>query len=122
MGLHVGYVERRSTGYVGLEIHRAARVAAAAHGGQLLLTGAARALIGDTVATEPLGLHRLKDFRRLSRCSARWSMVVARLRSLHLGPSSSARRICLRAVVRWSAASASSGSFEQRCSAMGNGW
>ena len=29
MGLHVGYVERRTTGYVGLEVHRAARVAAA---------------------------------------------------------------------------------------------
>ena len=62
MGLHVGYVERRATGYVGLEVHRAARVAAAAHGGQLLLTGAARTLIGDVVPTEPLGTHRLKDF------------------------------------------------------------
>lgn len=62
MGLHVGYVERRATGYVGLEIHRAARVAAAAHGGQLLLTAAARALIGDTVASESLGVFRLKDF------------------------------------------------------------
>jgi len=62
MGLHVGYVERRATGYVGLEVHRAARVASAAHGGQLLLTGSARALIGDKVAVEPLGLHRLKDF------------------------------------------------------------
>lgn len=62
MGLHVGVVERRPTGYVGLEVHRAARVAAAAHGGQLLLTGAARALVGDGVAVEPLGAHRLKDF------------------------------------------------------------
>ena len=62
MGLHVGYVERSSTGYVGLEIHRAARVAAAAHGGQLLMTAAARALVDDVVAVEPLGLHRLKDF------------------------------------------------------------
>ena len=62
MGLHVGYVERRATGYVGLEVHRAARVAAAAHGGQLLLTAAACALIGEVVAVEPLGVHRLKDF------------------------------------------------------------
>jgi predicted ATPase/class 3 adenylate cyclase len=62
MGLHVGRVERQPTGYVGLEVHRAARVAAAAHGGQLLLTDAARALIGDVVAVEPLGAHRLKDF------------------------------------------------------------
>ena len=32
---------------LGLEVHRAARVAAAAHGGQLLLTAAARELVGD---------------------------------------------------------------------------
>jgi predicted ATPase/class 3 adenylate cyclase len=62
MGLHVGFVERTETGYVGLEVHRAARVAAAAHGGQLLITGPAKALLGDRVATESLGLHRLKDF------------------------------------------------------------
>jgi predicted ATPase/class 3 adenylate cyclase len=62
MGLHVGYVERTSAGYVGLEVHRAARVAAAAHGGQLLLTAAARELVGDAVVLEPLGFHRLKDF------------------------------------------------------------
>jgi predicted ATPase/class 3 adenylate cyclase len=62
MGLHVGYVERAATGYVGLEVHRAARVGAAAHGGQLLLTASARDLIGDAVAAEPVGAHRLKDF------------------------------------------------------------
>jgi predicted ATPase/class 3 adenylate cyclase len=62
MGLHAGFVERAATGYVGLEVHRAARVASAAHGGQLLLTAPAHALIGDAVATEPLGAHRLKDF------------------------------------------------------------
>ena len=62
MGLHAGFVERTSTGYVGLEVHRAARVASAAHGGQLLLTAPARALVGDAVATEAVGAHRLKDF------------------------------------------------------------
>jgi predicted ATPase/class 3 adenylate cyclase len=62
MGLHVGHVERAATGYVGLEVHRAARVAAAAHGSQLLLTEAARGLVGETVMVEPLGVHRLKDF------------------------------------------------------------
>jgi class 3 adenylate cyclase len=62
MGLHVGHVERTGTGYVGLEVHRAARVGAAAHGGQLLLSAAARELIRDAVATEPVGSHRLKDF------------------------------------------------------------
>jgi class 3 adenylate cyclase/predicted ATPase len=62
MGLHVGYVERGRTGYVGLEVHRAARVAAAAHGGQLLLTASARELVSEVVVTESLGVHRLKDF------------------------------------------------------------
>ena len=62
MGLHVGYVERTAAGYVGLEVHRAARVAAAAHGDQLLLTAAARELVGDAIAVDPLGFHRLKDF------------------------------------------------------------
>lgn len=62
MGLHVGHVERRATGYVGVEVHRAARVAAAAHGGQLLVSGAARGLVGEAVVLEPLGVHRLKDF------------------------------------------------------------
>jgi class 3 adenylate cyclase/predicted ATPase len=62
MGLHVGQVQRRSHGYVGLEIHRAARVGAAAHGGQLLLTGAAAELLRGVVPSQPLGAHRLKDF------------------------------------------------------------
>jgi predicted ATPase/class 3 adenylate cyclase len=62
MGLHVGRVLRTEAGYVGLEVHRAARVAAAAHGGQLLLTAVARELVGDEVVTESVGVHRLKDF------------------------------------------------------------
>jgi predicted ATPase/class 3 adenylate cyclase len=62
MGMHVGFVERTEAGYVGLEIHRAARVAAAAHGGQLLMTSVARGLVGDAVPTESVGVHRLKDF------------------------------------------------------------
>ena len=62
MGLHVGRVQRTETGYVGLEVHRAARVAAAAHGGQLLLTAVARELVGDELITESVGVHRLKDF------------------------------------------------------------
>jgi len=62
MGLHVGQVERQPYGYVGLEIHRAARVAAAAHGGQLLMTGVAAELLRQVIPNQPLGAHRLKDF------------------------------------------------------------
>jgi class 3 adenylate cyclase/predicted ATPase len=62
MGLHAGHVDRGPTGYVGLEVHRAARVSAAAHGGQLLLTAAARELAGDQIPLEFLGAHRLRNF------------------------------------------------------------
>ena len=62
MGLHTGAIGRGVTGLLGLEIHRAARVGAAAHGGQVLLTEAAVAAAGDAVSAEDLGLHRLKDF------------------------------------------------------------
>jgi hypothetical protein len=47
---------------MGLEVHRGARVAAAAHGGQLLLTAVARELVGDELVCESVGVHRLKDF------------------------------------------------------------
>ena len=62
MGVHVGRVDRNPTGYVGLEVHRAARLAAAAHGGQLLLTRVAAELVGDAIEVEPLGAFRLTDF------------------------------------------------------------
>ena len=62
MGLHVGQVERHPHGYIGLEIHRAARVGAAAHGGELLLSGIAAEMLRDSVPSQPLGAHRLKDF------------------------------------------------------------
>jgi predicted ATPase/class 3 adenylate cyclase len=62
MGLHVGHVVRAGTGYVGLEVHRAARIAAAAHGGQLLLSDIAARMLSETVVSESVGIHRLKDF------------------------------------------------------------
>ena len=65
MGVHTGYVEHRELGYVGLDIHRAARVGAAANGGQVLMTGVTEALLrDDDVALEYVGEHRLKDFPR----------------------------------------------------------
>ena len=73
MGLHVGAVRRAETGYVGLEVHRAARVAAAAHGGQLLLSDAARGAADGVVGVEALGLHRLKDF---PGAEALWCAVI----------------------------------------------
>jgi predicted ATPase len=59
MGLHTGEPLRSEEGYVGFDVHRAARVAAAGHGGQVLLSQATAELAG--VDVRDLGLHRLKD-------------------------------------------------------------
>ena len=60
MGLHTGELRLTGEGYAGRELHRAARIAASAHGGQIIVSAATRALV-DGELTE-LGEHRLKDF------------------------------------------------------------
>jgi predicted ATPase len=60
MGLHTGELQLTGEGYAGRELHRAARIAASGHGGQIVLSATTRALVDDDV-TE-LGEHRLKDF------------------------------------------------------------
>jgi class 3 adenylate cyclase/streptogramin lyase len=64
MGIHAGEPEVAGDRYVGLAVSRAARICAAGHGGQVLLSSAARALLSDDerAAVRPLGSHRLKDF------------------------------------------------------------
>jgi predicted ATPase/class 3 adenylate cyclase len=62
MGIHAGLVTRAATGYSGLEVHLAARVMAAGHGGQIVVSDAARALLASRSALVDLGEHRLKDF------------------------------------------------------------
>ena len=65
MGVHCGEASDTSAGLVGLEVHRAARIAAVAHGGQILLSATAAALVRDSLPADAslrdLGLHRLKD-------------------------------------------------------------
>ncbi len=60
MGLHTGEPVSTGEGYAGRELHRAARIAAAGHGGQVVLSAATQRLV-DGELTE-LGEHRLKDF------------------------------------------------------------
>jgi len=60
MGLHTGRPHVTGDGYVGEDVHLGARVAAAGHGGQVLLTAATRELVAAEVTD--LGEHRLKDF------------------------------------------------------------
>jgi predicted ATPase len=60
MGIHTGEPELTDEGYVGLDVHLGARIAAAGHGGQVLLSKTARELVEAEV--RDLGEHRLKDF------------------------------------------------------------
>jgi predicted ATPase/class 3 adenylate cyclase len=60
VGMHTGEPIRTNEGYVGIDVHRAARIAAAGHGGQILLSQTTRDLVGPDRLRD-LGLHRLKD-------------------------------------------------------------
>jgi class 3 adenylate cyclase len=68
MGMHTGEPLVGPEGYVGLGVHRAARICAAGHGGQVLLSDATRQLVQDDMPAEvelrDLGTHRLKDIDR----------------------------------------------------------
>src|ERR671923_57682 len=65
MGIHTGEPAVGGERYVGLGVHRAARIAAAGHGGQVLVSGATRELLRDDpppdVSLTDLGEHQLKD-------------------------------------------------------------
>jgi predicted ATPase len=60
MGVHTGEPVVTDEGYVGIDVHRAARIAAAGHGGQILVSQATRELAGGD-GLRDLGEHRLKD-------------------------------------------------------------
>ncbi len=71
MGLHTGDAAREAGDYVGLNVNRAARICAAAHGGQILLSEAVHVLAAHDLAPgiglRDLGQHRLKDLREPER-------------------------------------------------------
>src|SRR5260370_27960434 len=68
MGLHTGEPSRVVEGYVGLDVHYAARVMNAAHGGQVLLSRTTRDLVEhdlpEGVSLRDLGEHHLKDLEQ----------------------------------------------------------
>jgi class 3 adenylate cyclase len=67
MGLHTGEPHVGDEGYLGIDVVRAARIAAAGHGGQILVSETTRALLGnqlpDGVAVHDLGEQNLKDIQ-----------------------------------------------------------
>lgn len=67
IGVHTGEPQLASEGYVGIDVHRAARIGEAANGGQVLVSEATRALIGDEVVLRDLGEYRLAGLERPER-------------------------------------------------------
>jgi predicted ATPase/class 3 adenylate cyclase len=64
MGIHTGEPQVTAEGYVGLDVHAGARVAASAHGGQVVMSRRTRELAGAGVELTDLGEHRLKDLEQ----------------------------------------------------------
>jgi predicted ATPase/class 3 adenylate cyclase len=71
MGLHTGEGKLGGDNYLGLDVHRASRIAAAGHGGQVLLSDSTRSLVEGSLPSEArireLGAHRLKDLANPER-------------------------------------------------------
>ena len=70
MGVHTCEATATDEGYVGIGVHRGARVASAGHGGQVLLSQATRELLdegSDSLGLRDLGEHRLKDLTQPQR-------------------------------------------------------
>ena len=63
IGLHTGQPLLGDEGYIGEDVHLGARIAAAGHGGQVLLSSATREAISDHLEVTDLGEHRLRDIR-----------------------------------------------------------
>jgi class 3 adenylate cyclase len=82
MGVHTGDVALAGGEYVSLDVHRAARIADAAHGGQVLVSDATRSLVEDGLpagsALVPLGEHRLRD---LDQTRSLFQLTVEGLRN-----------------------------------------
>ncbi len=66
LGIHTGEPTVTATGYAGLDVHRAARICSAGHGGQVLMSSTSADLVGTTLSPDlsltELGSYRFKDF------------------------------------------------------------
>jgi predicted ATPase/class 3 adenylate cyclase len=81
IGLHTGTPLLTDEGYVGADVHRAARIAAAGHGGQVLVSSATAPLV-DAELTD-LGEHRLKDLADPERIFQLGTELHPPLKTLH---------------------------------------
>jgi predicted ATPase len=81
IGVHTGTPSLTDEGYVGLDVHRAARIAAAGHGGQVLLSASTASLV--EAELHDLGEHRLKDLSAPERIYQLGTGGFAPLRTLY---------------------------------------
>jgi predicted ATPase/class 3 adenylate cyclase len=82
MGIHTGTPHLGEDDYVGMDVHRAARIAACGHGGQVLVSASTAALVG-TDGLRDLGEHRLKDLSAPERIYQLGDADFPPLKSLH---------------------------------------
>ncbi len=82
IGVHTGRPTVTDEGYVGIDVHRAARICAAAHGGQVVLSETTRDALGRDPGRD-LGLHRLKDLGAPERLFQLGTETFPPLRSLN---------------------------------------
>src|SRR6202158_5664241 len=82
MGIHTGTPHLSEEGYVGTDVHRAARIAASGHGSQVLVSSSTAALVG-TDGLRDLGLHRLKDLSAPERIYQLGTDEFPPLKTLH---------------------------------------
>ena len=82
VGLHTGEPVLTEEGYMGVDVHRAARIAGVAHGGQIVASRATRDLAPESDFVD-LGEHRLKDLARPERLYQLGAEEFPPLRSLN---------------------------------------
>jgi predicted ATPase/class 3 adenylate cyclase len=82
IGLHTGAPLVTDDGYVGADVHRAARIAAAGHGGQVLVSSSTASLVGHE-GLRDLGDHRFKDLSAPERVYQLGDREFPALKSLH---------------------------------------
>ena len=83
MGLHTGEPIVTDEGYVGVDVHTAARICATGHGGQIVFSERTRLLVDSSLVLTDLGLHRLKDLGRAEKLFQLGERAFPPLRSLN---------------------------------------
>lgn len=83
MGIHTGVPLVREANYVGIDVHRASRIGATGHGGQVVISQSTTAVLDRALELRDLGEHRLKDLTEPERLYQLGSGEFPPLKTLH---------------------------------------